>query len=87
MKLTHKIFGAFSLIVAAGMLIAASINRNRPVPDSWAVETGTNAFLITADAAPGVRYRGSNWTGSSFTITGTNGVNYIFVRGLLVNTN
>ena len=72
------------LVLAA---IAASINAIQPVPQQWAIPNGTNAFTLSSDAVPGLRIQGTNWTGQTQTITGTNGIHYVFMRGFLVTTN
>lgn len=77
-------------VACAGILlgvIAASINAIQPVPQQWAIPNGTNAFTLSSDAVPGLRIQGTNWTGATQTITGTNGIHYVFMRGFLVTTN
>lgn len=74
---------AFGLMAA----IAASINALQPVPQTWSTANGTNAFTLSSDAVPGLRIQGTNYTGTTQTITGTNGINYVFKRGFLVSTN
>jgi Na+-transporting NADH:ubiquinone oxidoreductase subunit NqrB len=88
MKRTLKYFfgGAFAAL-AAFFLIAASINQINPVPQTWAIANGTNAFTLSSDAVPGVRVAGSNYTGATYSIMGTNGVSYNFKRGFLTSTN
>lgn len=86
-KFLKPFFGGAAIALGLLTVIAASINSIKPVPQTWAIPNGTNAFTLSSDAVPGLTIQGTNWTGATQTITGTNGIHYVFMRGFLVTTN
>ncbi len=79
------------LVLLAGMLLAlvavmginASISFNQPVPVTWSVPSGTNAFGLDADARPFIMRAGTNYSGVSTNFALTNGAT-VTVQGGIV---
>ncbi len=82
-KFKSALAGA-ALGLLAVVAIAASISLNNPVPVTWSVPNGTNAFGLSADAIPTITRQGTNFTGLTTNwVTATNTL--IFKGGILTS--